>query len=468
MPRITTVETPGCPPLRALTTDVLGLVKVVEAHGKVGTPKLVETWGSPDVSRSVLATSFADRQTNPLLAVARRNGVVELLNPLNGDALAKVMVCELGLSNHSTEDDPVVGLHLFRTKKTALSSRLSVLLICTEKGKACLRSIPLKEASSLDASAVPTSRNWDVSTAGKVICSSVDSEENYALFGGRGIELNMWDLESYNRIWTSKLPRVNSLGIFSPTCFTAATFLSREDHRKIVAGTNNYQIRLYDISAQRRPVVSFDFRESPIKVVKEDLNGHTVYVGTGTGDLASFDMRTGKLLGCFVGKCSGSIRSIARHPELPLLASCGLDSYLRIWDSRTRQLLSAVFLKQHLTNVAIDSHFYSEAPVGDATDQIRDLQDDEQTEAGGLRAMEKSPRGKKNSIEKIKKKMGNKTQMVVEAFELSASEDEDMDKQTSLKRKELTKLKRSKNLKRKKRKIIANNEDQIMLRCYPN
>ena len=32
---------------------------------------------------------------------------------------------------------------------------------------------------------------------------------------------------------------------------------------------------------------------------------------------------TGKLLGCFLGKCSGSIRSIARHSELPVIASCG-------------------------------------------------------------------------------------------------------------------------------------------------
>lgn len=31
----------------------------------------------------------------------------------------------------------------------------------------------------------------------------------------------------------------------------------------------------------------------------------------------------GKLLGRFSGKCSGSIKSIARHPELPVLASCG-------------------------------------------------------------------------------------------------------------------------------------------------
>ncbi|KAJ6339621.1 hypothetical protein OIU77_007549 [Salix suchowensis] len=66
---------------------------------------------------------------------------------------------------------------------------------------------------------------------------------------------------------------------------------------------------------------------------------------------------SGKLLGCFIGKCSGSIRSVTRHPELPVIASCGLDSYLRLWDIKTRQPLSAVFLKQHLTNVVFDSNF---------------------------------------------------------------------------------------------------------------
>ncbi|KAL2981156.1 hypothetical protein AAZX31_13G271800 [Glycine max] len=48
------------------------------------------------------------------------------------------------------------------------------------------------------------------------------------------------------------------------------------------------------------------------------------------------------MLGCFSGKCSGSIRSIVKHPELPVIASCGLDNYLRLWDTKTRQLLSAV------------------------------------------------------------------------------------------------------------------------------
>jgi len=43
---------------------------------------------------------------------------------------------------------------------------------------------------------------------------------------------------------------------------------------------------------------------------------------TGTAK-STFSPFSGKLLGCYIGKCSGSIRSIVRHPELPLIASCG-------------------------------------------------------------------------------------------------------------------------------------------------
>jgi ribosome biogenesis protein NSA1 len=55
------------------------------------------------------------------------------------------------------------------------------------------------------------------------------------------------------------------------------------------------QVRLYDTALQRRPAISVDFRNSPIKAVAADPNGHAVYIGTGTGDLASYDMRTGMI-----------------------------------------------------------------------------------------------------------------------------------------------------------------------------
>uniref|UniRef100_A0ACD5V0S1 Uncharacterized protein n=1 Tax=Avena sativa TaxID=4498 RepID=A0ACD5V0S1_AVESA len=189
MPRITSVESPGCPPLRAITTDILGLVKVVEARARpAGVAKVVETWGEPDASRAILVASLADRAVDPVLAVARKNGVVELLNPLNGDALAVVKASVQEQTGGAVENDPIVALHLFKKHAPDLST--------------------------------------------------------------------------------------------------------------------------------------------------------------------------------------GSIRSIVRHPELPLIASCGLDSYLRIWDTNTRQPLSAVYLKQHLTAVVIDSHFSAEESEATKSKQL--------------------------------------------------------------------------------------------------
>ncbi|KAJ8541844.1 hypothetical protein K7X08_002660 [Anisodus acutangulus] len=70
MPRTTTLE---CPSLRALTFDILGLIKVIEGKGEQKeAPRVVERWGEPDASRCVLATSILD----PILGVARRNGFI--------------------------------------------------------------------------------------------------------------------------------------------------------------------------------------------------------------------------------------------------------------------------------------------------------------------------------------------------------------------------------------------------------
>uniref|UniRef100_A0A2P2KWW3 WD repeat-containing protein 74-like n=1 Tax=Rhizophora mucronata TaxID=61149 RepID=A0A2P2KWW3_RHIMU len=348
MPRTTTLECPGCPPLRALTFDALGLIKVVESRSDRGIPQLVERWGDPDSSKCILAASIDDRKKDPLLAVARKNGMIEVLNPLNGETY-------FAFSNavDASGDDSIVGLHLFRRHKFFGSH---TLLTCTAKGNASMKSIEINNlAAENDSLGKPLT--WKVCGSGDVLCSKVDESENYALYGGKGVEINLWDVDNCTKIWTAKPPPKDSLGIFTPTWFTSVTFLTNDDHRKFVAGTNSHQVRLYDISAQRRPVMSFDFRETPIKAVSEDQDGNTIYIGNGSGDIAAVDMRKGTLLGCFLGKCSGSIRSMTKHSELPVMASCGLDGYLRLWDTKTRQLLSAVFLKQHLSSVVFDSNF---------------------------------------------------------------------------------------------------------------
>lgn len=48
----------------------------------------------------------------------------------------------------------------------------------------------------------------------------------------------------------------------------------------------------------------------------------------------------------------GSVRGLALHPEAPILASAGLDRWLRVYHTGTKKQLTKVYLKQHLTGVA--------------------------------------------------------------------------------------------------------------------
>ncbi|THF96796.1 hypothetical protein TEA_025740 [Camellia sinensis var. sinensis] len=425
MPRTTTLECPGCPSLRALTFDVLGLVKVIETSSKQGggVAKVVERWGDPDSSRCVLAASIDDSKSDPLLAVARKNGLIEVINPLNGDV--RVSITNITSDDLLPEDNAIVGLHMLKKQRLELSSsqarlplclgsrrplplsykifvpigplasgfhiqgisplcylimhfKSCTLLTCTTKGHASMRSVEIPKSPQDSISSVPPTA-WNICATGNILCSKVDGNENHALFGGKGVEVNVWDLDTCTKIWNAK------------------------------------SVRLYDISAQRRPVLSFDFRESPIKAVAEDLDGNTIYIGNGSGDLASVDLRTGKLLGCFLGKCSGSIRSIARHPELPVLASCGLDSYLRLWDVESRQLLSAVFLKQHLTNVVFDSNFSGEELAASAevllpskAHDVHDTVDEDEEEEESLPVKRKKASKGHKASKKLKSKKRSK------------------------------------------------------------
>ncbi|XP_022852304.1 WD repeat-containing protein 74 isoform X4 [Olea europaea var. sylvestris] len=290
MPRTTKVESPSCPPFRALTTDVLGLVKVIETRGEQSgaAAKVVERWGDPDSSKSVVSASILDREKDPLLGVARKSGLIDVISVINGDLRHSIPnVCQDGTR---PEDDPIVGLHLFKKQRSESSTRSCTSLTCTTKGYVRIESFE-ESKSPADSIRDPSPTSWNVCGSGNILCSNVEENENYALFGGKGVEVNVWDLQKCTKIWTAKSPPRNSLDIFTPMWFTSTTFLSKDDHRKFVAGTSCHQVRLYDISAQRRPVMSFDFRETPIKAVVEDLDGHTVYIGNGSGDLASVDIR---------------------------------------------------------------------------------------------------------------------------------------------------------------------------------
>ncbi|CAL9118986.1 unnamed protein product [Musa textilis] len=241
MPRTSAVECPGCPPLRALTTDVLGLVKVVEARGKTGIPKVVETWGQPDASSCVLAASYSDRKTDPLLAVARKNGLilykfhVEFLNPPNGEALGITKIDQFRSLDSSLQDDHILvvisncmHIHICSILYVFQVGCITTWNMCSAGKRLC--TLPISFGDAAQNLSMFSRTTWNVCSAGKILSTSVDRSKNFALFGGKDVELNLWDLENCSKIWTAEPPPSNSLCIFYPTWLTTATFLSEDDH----------------------------------------------------------------------------------------------------------------------------------------------------------------------------------------------------------------------------------------------
>lgn len=54
------------------------------------------------------------------------------------------------------------------------------------------------------------------------------------------------------------------------------------------------------------------------------------------GQIGCIDLVAGKVLHLLKG-CAGSVRSLSLHPSAPLVASAGLDRFLRIHDLRSRK-----------------------------------------------------------------------------------------------------------------------------------
>ena len=78
--------------------------------------------------------------------------------------------------------------------------------------------------------------------------------------------------------------------------------------------------------------------------------GNRIWVATAAGQIEVLDLKAGKMSEALKGS-TGSVRALALHLELPLIASAGLDRYLRLHDTSTRKQVAGVYLKQHLTGV---------------------------------------------------------------------------------------------------------------------
>ncbi|GAQ80659.1 hypothetical protein KFL_000590120 [Klebsormidium nitens] len=358
MPRFSTLPASGCRPIRLITADELGYVKVVESRGQnAGPPEVVARWG--DGGRGKGVERMQVTSSGPfggLVTVARSDQTVELLDIASGQPHASFIATPLQTNgnkpsantlNPATSQDAVRGIHLFQQP----TEEAVQVLTCSRGGAVSQWKVPPREDGGAGGAA-STVAEWGVGSG--VESLAVDHKEQSLVVGGKGLDATLWSLETRAKLWQAKNTRPDALGLQTPVWVTQLLFLGGDGNR-VLAATGHHQLRLYDVKAQRRPVMVMEYGELPIWSVAEDPSGHVVYAGNSTGDIVSFDLRTGTKSGGFPGSVSGSVRSLAVHPTEPLLASVGLDRFLRIHNTQTRQLQAKLFLKQQMVACAFDT-----------------------------------------------------------------------------------------------------------------
>ncbi|XP_075426185.1 WD repeat-containing protein 74 [Ascaphus truei] len=181
-----------------------------------------------------------------------------------------------------------------------------------------------------------------------------DAQRHRVGTGGKENDLKIWDLQRAEEpLFKAKNLRNDWLDLRVPVWIRDLHFIPGSD--KVVTCTSHHQVRVYDPSCpQRRPVLEVLYEEDPLTALSVTPDGRSVVVGNSHGNIGVIDLRKGRLLRSLKGN-AGSLRSIQCHTSLPLVASCGLDRFLRIHNLHEKELLHKVYLKSRLNCLLLTS-----------------------------------------------------------------------------------------------------------------
>jgi ribosome biogenesis protein NSA1 len=199
--------------------------------------------------------------------------------------------------------------------------------------------------------------------------------------GGKENKLKLWDLDRPDApVFTAKNVRNDWLNLRVPEWVTDVTFIP--DSQRIVTSTNDHEVRVYDPSSHcRRPVVSILFDESRItSMCLRPNNPHQVFVGNVHGGMALIDLRAkGKVVQHYKG-AEGSIRDVCCHPSQNVVASCGLDRFLRIHDIDSREVLHKFYLKSRANAMLYSDKSRPVDSTTENTSAVTEMLSDEDTD----------------------------------------------------------------------------------------
>ena len=95
-----------------------------------------------------------------------------------------------------------------------------------------------------------------------------DGEAVLAVLGGKGAEVQVWDVLQGKATWRARGGRPDPrTGLMDPPWTSACAFVPGSGCRRIVAGTGHYKLRLYDLDHGRRPKLEVTWDEARVTAV---------------------------------------------------------------------------------------------------------------------------------------------------------------------------------------------------------
>ncbi|KAF9997245.1 WD repeat-containing protein 74 [Entomortierella chlamydospora] len=402
--------------IKVVTITELPVVKVKRVRRGQPTPEspaklvpTVETWGTPDRERAIQLLCWDHDKQH--LVVARKNGLVQLIDPKNGGATVTEFKHKLG--KEGKVDTVFVGL--FANSESVIT--------CTNTGVLSIQSIQDQSQTK-------------VHNVGKDICRMrVHPKENHIVAtAGKEQEFTIWDLNQLfedekaqaeessmkgnkkgnkngkssssasaskalasasaslpsttkpagpearyksketlakGQIFKAKNVKNDHLDLRVPVWNTDFHFLSQYDTTRVAVGTRNHQIRVYDTkSGARRPVVDAEVGDMPVVAMCNGKDGSEIVFSDTVTNVYSVDTLTGAIIGQYKG-FTGVATALATftpfngESDTRHLVSVALDRCLRVHEmDNTRKLLHKVYLKQRMTAVVVGEYTPAE-PVDD-------------------------------------------------------------------------------------------------------
>ncbi|QDZ20443.1 WD40 repeat domain-containing protein [Chloropicon primus] len=372
---------------RVLVGDDLGYVKGVDLKGgaegaewaservtRFTNEKFEETEaeaGLEDTSSrsgavvSVCALPQGDLETP--VAIGRKSGRVDLLDASTGSYLGPPL---LRADTLSKPDSELLGLRSCSPGLVSCTSggivelwrwenSESGIVLPAEESDAGLDTVAATRAEPSKGGSVP----GRVVEAFEVSSSGSGTDVKIAT-GGRENNLKVWDLETGEAVFVGRSPKPNELGIWDKPWITCMSFLPQASptSQVILCGTANHQLRLYDWRVKRRPVMELEWGENRITCLCLDDPGvpEKVWCANAIGQIRLLDLKMNysmttspaegmSMAGSLKGSL-GCVKSLQRPPDAskPLLLSCGLDRFVRVFDLRKRKQVCSVYLKQYL------------------------------------------------------------------------------------------------------------------------